>query len=135
MDEKAAKRQLLAALHPEFYREVITPLRLDTELAKMTLEEIFTHVLEVWWFAHPNGAPSRAKVNLHVPHVAAAYAGGDMRALVEGLERAARDVSALLESLARVGHDAEPDPPPTRDSDFRQRGGGGVRFPPSKRRG
>ncbi|KAK3238136.1 hypothetical protein CYMTET_51832 [Cymbomonas tetramitiformis] len=55
MDEKAAKRQLLAALDPEFYREVITPLRLDTELAKMALEEIFAHVLEVWWCAHPNG--------------------------------------------------------------------------------
>ncbi|KAK3260853.1 hypothetical protein CYMTET_30212 [Cymbomonas tetramitiformis] len=89
MDEKAAiKRQLLAALDPEFYREVITPLRLDTELAKMTLEEIFAHVLEVWWCAHPNGAPSRAKVTLPVPHVAAAYAEGgdrDMRALLEGL--------------------------------------------------
>ncbi|KAK3234078.1 hypothetical protein CYMTET_55659 [Cymbomonas tetramitiformis] len=103
MDEKAAKRQLLAALDPEFYREVITPMRLDTELAKMALEEIFAHVLEVWWCAHPNG-----------------------------LERAVRDVSALLESLAGVGHDAEPDPPSTRDSDSRQRGGGGVRFPPSK---
>ncbi|KAK3284938.1 hypothetical protein CYMTET_7435 [Cymbomonas tetramitiformis] len=34
MDEKIAKRQLLAALDPEFYKEVITPLRLDTELAK-----------------------------------------------------------------------------------------------------
>ncbi|KAK3260686.1 hypothetical protein CYMTET_19535 [Cymbomonas tetramitiformis] len=33
MDEKAAKRQLLAALDPEFYREVITPRWLDTELA------------------------------------------------------------------------------------------------------
>ncbi|KAK3285535.1 hypothetical protein CYMTET_6867 [Cymbomonas tetramitiformis] len=56
MDEKTAKRQLLAALDPELHREVITPLRLDTKLAKVALEEIFTHVLEVWWCAHPNGA-------------------------------------------------------------------------------
>ncbi|KAK3279122.1 hypothetical protein CYMTET_12979 [Cymbomonas tetramitiformis] len=69
MDEKTAKRQLLAALDPEFYREAITPLRLDTELAKVALEEIFTHVLKVWWCAHPNVAPSRAKVTLPVPHV------------------------------------------------------------------
>ncbi|KAK3253533.1 hypothetical protein CYMTET_37218 [Cymbomonas tetramitiformis] len=55
-----------------------------------------------------------------------------MRAWVAGLERAVRDVSALLETLTRVGHDVEPDPPPTRDIDSRQCGGGGVRFPPSK---
>ncbi|KAK3274213.1 hypothetical protein CYMTET_17590 [Cymbomonas tetramitiformis] len=46
LDEKAAKRQLLAALDPEFYREVITPLRLDTELAKVGIEEVYTHILE-----------------------------------------------------------------------------------------
>ncbi|KAK3245401.1 hypothetical protein CYMTET_45028 [Cymbomonas tetramitiformis] len=47
LDEKAAKRQLLATLDPNFYKEVITPLRLDTELAKVNIEEIYTHVLEV----------------------------------------------------------------------------------------
>ncbi|KAK3282428.1 hypothetical protein CYMTET_9833 [Cymbomonas tetramitiformis] len=91
LDEKTAKRQeLLAALDPEFYRDVITPLRLDTKLAKVALEEIFKHVL-----------------------------GGV--------------VVCPPQRLARVGHDAETDPPPTRDSDSRQRGGGagGVRFPPS----
>ncbi|KAK3246871.1 hypothetical protein CYMTET_43611 [Cymbomonas tetramitiformis] len=62
----------------------------STELAKVALEEIFSHVLEVWWCAHPNGVPSRANQALPVSHVVVAYAGGgdrDMRALVEGLER------------------------------------------------
>ncbi|KAK3280416.1 hypothetical protein CYMTET_11742 [Cymbomonas tetramitiformis] len=137
MDEKTAKRQLLAALDPEFYKEVIiTPLRLDTELAKVALKEICTHILEVWWCAHPNGVPSRAKQALPVQHVAAGGGDRDMRALMEGLDRAVRDVSALLENLARVGRDVEPDPPPprdwSRDPASRQHGGGGVRFPPSK---
>ncbi|KAK3281753.1 hypothetical protein CYMTET_10486 [Cymbomonas tetramitiformis] len=48
LDDWAAKRQLLAALEPSFYKEVITPLCLDTELAKVPHEEIYTHVLEVW---------------------------------------------------------------------------------------
>ncbi|KAK3279395.1 hypothetical protein CYMTET_12719 [Cymbomonas tetramitiformis] len=53
-DEKAAKRQLLAALDPDFYREVITrPLRLDTELVKVPLEEIFTHVLHIGFMPPP----------------------------------------------------------------------------------
>ncbi|KAK3232720.1 hypothetical protein CYMTET_56938 [Cymbomonas tetramitiformis] len=46
LDDEAAKRQLLAALDTEFYKEVITPLRLDTELAKASIEEVYTHILE-----------------------------------------------------------------------------------------
>ncbi|KAK3232576.1 hypothetical protein CYMTET_57080 [Cymbomonas tetramitiformis] len=48
LDDEAAKRQLLAALDTEFYKEVITPLRLDTELAKVSIEEVYTHILEVY---------------------------------------------------------------------------------------
>ncbi|KAK3283452.1 hypothetical protein CYMTET_8849 [Cymbomonas tetramitiformis] len=49
LDDETAKRQLLAALDTDFYKEVITPLRLDTELAKVGIEEVYTHILEVWW--------------------------------------------------------------------------------------
>ncbi|KAK3270395.1 hypothetical protein CYMTET_21205 [Cymbomonas tetramitiformis] len=83
LDEKAAKRQLLAALDPVFYKEVVTPLRLDTELAKE-------------------------------------------------FQRVIRDAAALLEGLKHANDDAHADPPPERRFGDRQKGGGGVRFPPSK---
>ncbi|KAK3280240.1 hypothetical protein CYMTET_11911 [Cymbomonas tetramitiformis] len=88
LDDKAAKRQLLAALDGEFYREVITPLRLDTELAKVAIEEIYNHVLEVWWCAHLN-AP---KLTPSPTPFVAAYAGGDRS-----------DVQDFLDELGR-GH-------------------------------
>ncbi|KAK3236197.1 hypothetical protein CYMTET_53652 [Cymbomonas tetramitiformis] len=106
-----AKRQLLAALGPVFYKEVITPLRLDTKLAKVT------------------HAPSP-------PHVsAAAYAAPhetDVRSFVEEFQRVIRDAAALLEGLQRASDDAHADPPPEKRFGDRQKGGGGVRFPASK---
>ncbi|KAK3238176.1 hypothetical protein CYMTET_51797 [Cymbomonas tetramitiformis] len=48
LDEMMAKKQLLASLDTEFYDKVITPLRLDVELAKVDLEDIYAHVLEIW---------------------------------------------------------------------------------------
>ncbi|KAK3275265.1 hypothetical protein CYMTET_16593 [Cymbomonas tetramitiformis] len=89
LDEKAAKRQLLAALDPEFYREVITPLRLDTELAKVGIEEVYTHILEVWWCANPDGPPTRPKAAAPIPtHTpfGLAYAGGEPRDISDFLE-------------------------------------------------
>ncbi|KAK3242855.1 hypothetical protein CYMTET_47473 [Cymbomonas tetramitiformis] len=86
LDDKAAKRQLLAALDAEFYREVITPLRLDTELAKVGIEEIYTHILEVWWCSHPDGPPTRPKATppspTHMP-LGLAYAGGEQRDIAD----------------------------------------------------
>ncbi|KAK3289092.1 hypothetical protein CYMTET_3448 [Cymbomonas tetramitiformis] len=55
LEDKHAKRQLLSSLDADFYREVITPLRLDTEVDKVSIEEIYAHVCEVWWCANPNG--------------------------------------------------------------------------------
>ncbi|KAK3287016.1 hypothetical protein CYMTET_5454 [Cymbomonas tetramitiformis] len=134
LDDKAAKRQLLAALDGEFYREVITPLRLDTELAKVAIEEIYNHVLEVWWCAHPNGPPTRPKVvPSHTPF-AAAYAGGDRSDVQDFLDELARvvgEASALLASLRHEGHEGGRDPPPPRDELPRRHDAGGVRFPPS----
>ncbi|KAK3265162.1 hypothetical protein CYMTET_26139 [Cymbomonas tetramitiformis] len=42
-----AKKPLLASLDPVFYDKVLTPLRLDVELAKVDLEDIYdAHALE-----------------------------------------------------------------------------------------
>ncbi|KAK3276879.1 hypothetical protein CYMTET_15078 [Cymbomonas tetramitiformis] len=93
LDDEAAKRQLLAALDPVFYKEAITPLRLDTELAKVGIEEVYTHVLEVWWCANPNGPPNRPKVvpvPAHTP-LGLAYTGNEQS-----------DISDFLEEFARV---------------------------------
>ncbi|KAK3238547.1 hypothetical protein CYMTET_51449 [Cymbomonas tetramitiformis] len=137
LDEKAAKRQLLAALDPEFYREVITPLRLDTELAKVGIEEMYTHILEVWWCANPNGTTrpkTAAPIPTHAP-VGLAYAGGEPRDVTEFLEEFARIVGEASALLASIRHDEREharDTPPPRDDFPRRHGGGGVKFPPSK---
>ncbi|KAK3265161.1 hypothetical protein CYMTET_26139 [Cymbomonas tetramitiformis] len=48
-----AKKPLLASLDPVFYDKVLTPLRLDVELAKVDLEDIYdAHALEVWESQH-----------------------------------------------------------------------------------
>ncbi|KAK3282849.1 hypothetical protein CYMTET_9434 [Cymbomonas tetramitiformis] len=54
LDDKQAKRQLLAALDAGFYKEVTTPPRLDMELDKVDIEDIFAHVLEVLEKVNPN---------------------------------------------------------------------------------
>ncbi|KAK3278133.1 hypothetical protein CYMTET_13908 [Cymbomonas tetramitiformis] len=56
-----AKKQLLASLDTDFYDKVITPLRLDVELAKVELEDIFAHILDVWEQANTG------RVKRHVP--------------------------------------------------------------------
>ncbi|KAK3276335.1 hypothetical protein CYMTET_15583 [Cymbomonas tetramitiformis] len=86
LDDKAARRQLLAALDAEFYREVITPLPLDTELAKVAIEEIYTHVLEP-----------------------------DVKDFLEEFARIVGEASSLLASLRQEGHGNERDTPPPRD--------------------
>ncbi|KAK3272918.1 hypothetical protein CYMTET_18816 [Cymbomonas tetramitiformis] len=48
LPEQKAKRQLLAALDREFYKEVRTPLVKDIEIDKVDLEDIFTHILQVY---------------------------------------------------------------------------------------
>ncbi|KAK3237775.1 hypothetical protein CYMTET_52176 [Cymbomonas tetramitiformis] len=138
LDDTAAKRQLLAALDGEFYRDVITPLRLDTELAKVGIEEIYTHVLEVWWCANPDGPPTRPKAHASIPAhtpLAAAYAGGSQRDMKDFLEEFARivgEASTLLASLRHEEHGDGRDTPIPRDEFPRRHGAGGVKFPPSK---
>ncbi|KAK3270048.1 hypothetical protein CYMTET_21532 [Cymbomonas tetramitiformis] len=138
LDDEAAKRQLLAALDTDFYKEVITPLRLDTELAKVSIEEVYTHILEVWWCANPNGPPTRPKAAAPVPThtpLGMAYAGGepsDVSGFLEEFARIIGEASALLASLRHDERESTRDTPPPRIDSHRPHGGGGVRFPPSK---
>ncbi|KAK3279116.1 hypothetical protein CYMTET_12985 [Cymbomonas tetramitiformis] len=48
LDDRQAKRQLLASLDEFVYKEVAAALRLDPELDKVDIEDIFVHVVEVW---------------------------------------------------------------------------------------
>ncbi|KAK3250591.1 hypothetical protein CYMTET_40035 [Cymbomonas tetramitiformis] len=136
LDDEAAKRQLLAALDPLFYKEVITPLRLDTELAKVGIKEIYTHVLEVWWCAYPNGPnrPQAMPAPTHTP-LGLAYTGNEHSDISDFLEEFARvigEATTLLASLRQDERDVSRDTPPPRRDSHRPHGGGGVRFPPSK---
>ncbi|KAK3262826.1 hypothetical protein CYMTET_28346 [Cymbomonas tetramitiformis] len=51
---RQAKRQLLSALDKDFSKEVSTPLRLDVELDKVDIEDIYAHILEVWERVNPS---------------------------------------------------------------------------------
>ncbi|KAK3244652.1 hypothetical protein CYMTET_45744 [Cymbomonas tetramitiformis] len=131
LDDQHAKRQLLSALDPDFYKEVIAPLRLDTELAKFSIEEIFAHVCEVWWCAHPEG-PTTAVRPKSLP-LSAAYASKDVpdTDLLSEFDRVLREAFDLLDVLRDSVKDpvpgpVEPPPPPPRQK------AGGVRFPPTK---
>ncbi|KAK3262143.1 hypothetical protein CYMTET_28985, partial [Cymbomonas tetramitiformis] len=113
LDDQHAKRQLLSALDPEFYKEVITPLRLDTELDKVTIEEIYTHVCEVWWCAHPEGPTTRQPLSLPLT---AAYAGKDAPGadFLSEFDRVLREAFQLLDALRSSARDPVPEPPPPR---------------------
>ena len=54
LDDMDATKQLLASLDGSFYDKVITPIRLDVELAKVDMEDICTHILEIWEQANLN---------------------------------------------------------------------------------
>ncbi|KAK3248595.1 hypothetical protein CYMTET_41936 [Cymbomonas tetramitiformis] len=129
LDDVYAKRQLLSALDPEFYKEVITPLRLDSELNKVCIEEIYAHVCEVWWCANPDGPTARTK-SPPIPISAAAYipsSNSDFSAFVEEFNRVLHEANDLLRWFKDTERDSapppgpiEPTPPPPR----RKAGGG-----------
>ncbi|KAK3263203.1 hypothetical protein CYMTET_27976 [Cymbomonas tetramitiformis] len=131
LDGQHAKRQLLSALDPDFYREVITPLRLDTELDKVAIEEIYVHVCEVWWCAHPEGPTTKHPPSLPL---SAAYTSRDAPEtdFLSEFDRVLREAFKLLDVLRDSARDPVPNPPPprhdARDRDRRT----GVSFPPSK---
>ncbi|KAK3272730.1 hypothetical protein CYMTET_18988 [Cymbomonas tetramitiformis] len=131
LDDQHAKRQLLSALDPDFYKEVIVPLRLDAELAKFSIEEIFAHVCEVWWCAHPEG-PTTTKHPPSLPLSAAYASNGAPPDFLSEFDRVLREAFELLTALRDSARDPVPHPPPPRhvahDRDRRS----GVSFPPSR---
>ncbi|KAK3282526.1 hypothetical protein CYMTET_9740 [Cymbomonas tetramitiformis] len=135
LDDVYAKRQLLSALDPEFYKEVITPLRLDSELNKVCIEEIYAHVCEVWWCANPDGPTARSK-SPPTPISAASYAPAshsDFSDFVEEFNRVLHEANNLLRWLKTAERDSVPPPGPTEPTPPPpRRRAGGVRFPPSK---
>eukprot|EP00854_Cymbomonas_tetramitiformis_P004323 gene4323-biopygen4257 len=133
LDGRHAKRQLLSALDPAFYKEVITPLRLDTELDKVPIEEIYARICEVWWCANPDG-PTPAKRSPSLP-LLAAYAGEEHDAATDLLSefgRVLKEAFNLLGLLRYSGKDSVPDPPQPRRDARPQDCRTGVSFPHSK---
>ncbi|KAK3247963.1 hypothetical protein CYMTET_42553 [Cymbomonas tetramitiformis] len=133
--ERHAKRQLLSSLDTDFYNEVVTPLRLDTELDKISIEEIYTHICEVWWCANPDGPKARHPV---LPPLSAAYSGDHEthQDFVAEFDRVLREALSLLDSLRQSERPAErvsvPKFPPPRRDLHSKHGRTGVSFPPSK---
>ncbi|KAK3243139.1 hypothetical protein CYMTET_47196 [Cymbomonas tetramitiformis] len=135
LEDRYAKRQLLSALDPNFYKEVITPLRLDSELDKVCIEEVYAHICEVWWCANPDGPTTRIKA-LPPPISAASYAPTsetDFSDFMHEFQRVLGEANDLLRWLKSAERDSaappgpvEPPPPPPRQK------AGGVRFPPTK---
>ncbi|KAK3283796.1 hypothetical protein CYMTET_8514 [Cymbomonas tetramitiformis] len=76
LEDRYAKRQLFSAMESDFYREVITPLRLDTELDKVS-----------WRKSTPMRARSGGEFER------------DMRGFMEEFDRVVRDAAELLASL------------------------------------
>ncbi|KAK3243162.1 hypothetical protein CYMTET_47166 [Cymbomonas tetramitiformis] len=130
LDDMMAKKQLLASLDPEFYDKVITPLRLDVELAKVELEDIYAHILEIW--------DANAGRNKHVPFVDKSnvlYSGlpsdVDVKALIKDFQF---HIDAANNVLATLSDENASDEPTTRwpaPSTGKPSGKPGVHFPPS----
>ncbi|KAK3284353.1 hypothetical protein CYMTET_7999 [Cymbomonas tetramitiformis] len=130
LDDMMAKKQLLASLDPEFYDKVITPLRLDVELAKVELEDIYAHVLEIW-----DANAGRGK---HVPFVDKSnvlYSGlpsdVDVKALIKEFQF---HIDAANKVLAALSDEDARDEPTTRwpaPATGKPTGKPGVHFPPS----
>ncbi|KAK3249497.1 hypothetical protein CYMTET_41050 [Cymbomonas tetramitiformis] len=129
LDEMMAKKQLLASLDTEFYDKVITPLRLDVELAKVDLEDIYAHVLEIW----DANAGRRRHVPLTDKNIL--YSGQpsdvDVKALIREFQFHIDAANKLLTTLSdEDAHDETTTrwPAPTTG---KPTGKPGVHFPPS----
>ncbi|KAK3272144.1 hypothetical protein CYMTET_19544 [Cymbomonas tetramitiformis] len=129
LDEMMAKKQLLASLDTKFYDKVITPLRLDVELAKVDLEDIYAHVLEVW--------DANAGKWKHMPFVDKniLYSGQpsdiDVKALIRDFQF---HIDAANKVLATLSDEDAHDEPTTRwptPATGKPTGKQGVHFPPS----
>ncbi|KAK3289327.1 hypothetical protein CYMTET_3226 [Cymbomonas tetramitiformis] len=138
LTDRHAKRQLLSALDKEFYKEVVTPLRLDTDLDKVSLDEIYAHVCEVWWCANPDGPVKKKTPEHHI--ISSAYASSHSASseFVAEFDRVLREALALLRELRDPdARETPPGPVEPQPSPHRSHGPPagrrpGVSFPPSK---
>ncbi|KAK3288445.1 hypothetical protein CYMTET_4080 [Cymbomonas tetramitiformis] len=110
-----AKKQLLASLDLDFYDKVIMPLRLDVELAKVELEDIYAHILDVWEQTNPTGCRSKQHLPASFSTVGIAYfglpSGMDVQALIKGFQF---HIDAANKVLSSLTDNIEDDKPPTR---------------------
>ncbi|KAK3266131.1 hypothetical protein CYMTET_25234 [Cymbomonas tetramitiformis] len=135
LDDMVAKKQLLASLDPIMYDKVTTPLRLDVDLAKVDLEDIYAHILEIWESENDAGRVKQLKPSLPTSP-AMLYSGGvDVKTLIlefeKQLETATLTLMTLKDSITKD------DGPLSGFADshrHRQQTDGkrGVSFPPSR---
>ncbi|KAK3264560.1 hypothetical protein CYMTET_26712 [Cymbomonas tetramitiformis] len=111
LNDKHAKRQLLASLDEYIYKEFIArALRLDTEIDKVDIEDIFAHVVEVWEKFNPNYEPKHITPSDH--SVGVAYYGlpstMDVQKLLENFPFHIDAANEMLNSIKDGMSDDEP---------------------------
>ncbi|KAK3263393.1 hypothetical protein CYMTET_27797 [Cymbomonas tetramitiformis] len=109
-----AKKQLLASIDLDFYDKLITPLRLDVELVKVELEDIYAHILEVWEQANPTDGRIKQHTS-SVSTVGVAYSGlpsgMDVQTLIKDFQF---HIDAANKVLSSLTDNVDNDKPPTR---------------------
>ncbi|KAK3264075.1 hypothetical protein CYMTET_27163 [Cymbomonas tetramitiformis] len=136
LDDMVAKKQLLAFLDTVFYDTVLTPLRLEVELAKVDLEDIYAHVLEVWGNEHGvSGRPKQTAAPTPTPTTMLYSGGPDVQRLIHEFEKQLEGATSTLVVL-KVSFE-ERDEPLSGFADSRRHrqqtdGKRGVSFPPSR---
>ncbi|KAK3284807.1 hypothetical protein CYMTET_7570 [Cymbomonas tetramitiformis] len=99
LDDMVTKKQLLASLDIDFYDKVNTPLRLDVELAKVDLEDIYAHIFEIWESEQGVGRVKRV-TPAPPPSPTMLYSGGaDVQALIHEFEKQLESATSTLVAL------------------------------------
>ncbi|KAK3235093.1 hypothetical protein CYMTET_54684 [Cymbomonas tetramitiformis] len=139
LDDMVAKKQLLASLDPIMYDKVATPLRLDVDLAKVDLEDIYAHILEIWENEHGSGRVKQHKPVLPSSPPALLYSGDvNVKDLImefeKQLEIATSTLMTLKDSVFSVTKSDEPLSGFVDSSrrHLQRDGKRGVSFPPSR---
>ncbi|KAK3287626.1 hypothetical protein CYMTET_4870 [Cymbomonas tetramitiformis] len=135
LDDMVAKKQLLASLDPIMYDKVFTPLRLDVDLAKVDLEDIYAHILEIW--ESENGAGRVKQLKPSLPTSPALLYSGDVNVkdLIAEFEKQLEVATSTLMTLKDSVTKSDEPLSGFVDSSRRhlQRDGKrGVSFPPSR---
>ncbi|KAK3238320.1 hypothetical protein CYMTET_51658 [Cymbomonas tetramitiformis] len=135
LDDMVAKKQLLASLDPVMYDKVTTPLRLDVDLAKVDLEDIYAHILEIWESEHGVGRAKQPKPS--PPTSPAMLYSGDVNVkdlimeFEKQLEAATSTLVALKDSVTKGDEPLSGFVDSSRRHPQRD-GKRGVSFPPSR---